>query len=358
MALVWDGTSTDRATTSSVGSLSIDTSCAFSACGWLTSSSLNASKSAFGLSFSTTTQFVILRRAAAAAINAFGAGVGPYFTNVTIPEDGTWFFWGVSISGSAIGNATFYVWTPADGWSSSTNSIALQTIAAPDALGLGNSPRGGTAEAWATKQGATKVWNAVLTEDEIKREMMSLSPVRLDGLHAALPMIGLASSPALRDLRGNTWTLSGTITFDDTHPGVPYGPPLDIPNEVVVTYSFARPITDITTGWTTSTGSSHFALIDEETASDADYIYATAASQTDEVKLAALTAPTGDIQINYRVQGIAASGRVTVSMYAGATLVKSDTQRTANGDYTMTVTSTDYASVTDWSDIRLRFVSG
>jgi len=64
------------------------------------------------------------------------------------------------------------------------------------------------------------------------------------------------------------------------------------------------------------------------------------------------------VQIRYRVQGIAAGGRVTVSMYEGATLVKADSQRTANGDYTMTVTSTDYASVTDWSDIRLRFVSG
>jgi len=133
---------------------------------------------------------------------------------------------------------------------------------------------------------------------------------------------------------------------------------MPLPIAISVTYSFARPTSDITTGWTPSTGSNHYALIDEATADDADYVYATAASQTDEVQLGALTAPTGDVQIRYRVQNIAASGRVTVSMYEGATLVKADTQRTADGTYTMVVTSTDYAAVGNWSNIRLRFVSG
>jgi hypothetical protein len=119
-----------------------------------------------------------------------------------------------------------------------------------------------------------------------------------------------------------------------------------------------RPASDVTTQWTPSTGSDHYALIDEATASDADYIYATAAAQTDEVKLATLTAPTGNLVINYRVAGVTDAATVVVSLLEGATLIKADTERTADGDYAMTVTGAEYAAVTDWSDIRLRFVSG
>jgi hypothetical protein len=105
-------------------------------------------------------------------------------------------------------------------------------------------------------------------------------------------------------------------------------------------------------------------MIDEVTYNDADYIYATAAAQTDEVGLQAMSIPTAgtNVLVNYRVQGITGGGSVTVSLYCGATLVKTDTTRTANNDaitpiYTMTVTPGDYSVVTNWSDMRLRFVS-
>jgi hypothetical protein len=124
-------------------------------------------------------------------------------------------------------------------------------------------------------------------------------------------------------------------------------------------YTYARPSSDITTQWTPSTGTSHFAMIDEVTASDADYISATAAGQTDEVKLQAMVAPQAgtSVAIGYRVQGITGSAGVTVSMVQGTTVIATDTTRTANGDYTLTVASGTWASVTDWTDIRLRFVS-
>ena len=130
-----------------------------------------------------------------------------------------------------------------------------------------------------------------------------------------------------------------------------------------VTYTYARPSSDVTTQWTPSSGTSHFALIDEVTYNDADYIYATAAAQTDEVGLQAMSIPTAgtDVLINYRVQGITGGGSVTVSLYSGATLVKTDTTRTANNTsppyYTMTVTPAEWASVSNWSNMRLRFVS-
>ena len=126
-----------------------------------------------------------------------------------------------------------------------------------------------------------------------------------------------------------------------------------------VTYTYARPTSDITTQWTPSAGTDHYALIDEPTASDADYIYATAAGQTDEVRLASMTAPKAgtDLLINYRVQGIVGSATVTLSLVCNTTVHATDTTRIANGDYTLTVPSGTWASVADWTNMRLRFVS-
>jgi hypothetical protein len=151
-----------------------------------------------------------------------------------------------------------------------------------------------------------------------------------------------------------------TMTFTDANTGnlmsfaVAY---LISIKEVSATY--ARPSSDITKQWTPSSGTDHFAMIDEVTASDADYISATAAGQTTEVKLAAMTQPQAgtSVAIGYRVQGITSGAGVTVSMVQGTTVIATDTNRTANGDYTLTVASGTWASVTDWTDIRLRFVS-
>jgi len=128
-----------------------------------------------------------------------------------------------------------------------------------------------------------------------------------------------------------------------------------------VTYTYARPTSDITTQWSPSTGTDHFALIDETTANDSDYIYATAAGQTDEVRLASMTAPQAgtDLLINYRVQGIVGSASVTMSLRqgSGGTLIATDTAKTIDNTYQLVVPAATWASVTDWTDLRLRFVS-
>ena len=128
-----------------------------------------------------------------------------------------------------------------------------------------------------------------------------------------------------------------------------------------VTYTYARPTSDITTQWTPSTGTDHFALIDETTANDADYIIATAAGQTDEVRLASMTAPQAgtDLLINYRVQGIVGSATVTMSLRqgSGGTLIATDTAKNTDNTYQLVVPAATWASVTDWTDLRLRFVS-
>jgi hypothetical protein len=134
---------------------------------------------------------------------------------------------------------------------------------------------------------------------------------------------------------------------------------LQFENEVSVTYTYARPSSDITTQWTPSTGTDHFALIDETTANDADYIFATAGGQTDEVKLAAMTAPKSgtSVDVQYRVQGVSGGGKVTLSLVCGTTVIATDTIKQADGDYVLTVAPATWAAVTDWSDMRLRFVS-
>jgi hypothetical protein len=126
-----------------------------------------------------------------------------------------------------------------------------------------------------------------------------------------------------------------------------------------VTYTYSRPNSDVTTQWTPSTAGPHYALIDETTANDSDYIYATAAGQTDEVRLASMSAPQAgtSLLINYRVQGIVGSASVTLSLVCNTTVHATDTTRTANGDYTLTVPSGTWASVADWTNMRLRFVS-
>jgi hypothetical protein len=127
-----------------------------------------------------------------------------------------------------------------------------------------------------------------------------------------------------------------------------------------VTYAYVRPASDVTTQWTPSSGTLHYALINETTPNDTQYIYSTAAGQTDEVGLQAMSTPVAgtNLLVNYRVIGVTGTGTsVTTSLYSGATLVKADTARTVDGTYSMVVTSGDYSGVSDWSNMRIRFVS-
>lgn len=127
-----------------------------------------------------------------------------------------------------------------------------------------------------------------------------------------------------------------------------------------VTLTAVRPTSDITKGWIASTGTDHFALLDEVSPDDNDYIYADGPGLTNEIRFASMAPPATGTSVDwkYRVRGVAAGGTVTVSLYCGATLIKTDTARTANGDYTLTTTAAEWASVADWNNMRLRLVSG
>lgn len=125
-------------------------------------------------------------------------------------------------------------------------------------------------------------------------------------------------------------------------------------------WAYARPTSDISEAWSLSTGGDSYALLDETSADDGDYIAAVSSGLTTEVKLGGMSVPTTgtSVLVNYKVTGITGSGSVSVRLYCGSTLIKTDTTRTTNGTYTMTVTSAEWdTEVTDWSDMRLRFVS-
>ena len=118
----------------------------------------------------------------------------------------------------------------------------------------------------------------------------------------------------------------------------------------------ARPASDVSDGtWTASdAGPDLYAMIDEVTASDADYIEA-ATSGTCEVALGAMTAPPSGYKttVKYRI-----NGEVTVSLRQGAsTEIASWTENEASATtITRDLSSVQQASISDWTDLRLRFV--
>lgn len=124
-----------------------------------------------------------------------------------------------------------------------------------------------------------------------------------------------------------------------------------------VTSYVARPDSDVTAGaWTASTGSVLYAMIDEETASDTDYITSSSAS-TVEIGLSSITTPPSGwiTTVRYRILG-----DCTVSLREGAsTEIASWPHSPGPGSattYEQELTSGQQSSVTDWADLRLRIV--
>ena len=127
---------------------------------------------------------------------------------------------------------------------------------------------------------------------------------------------------------------------------------------------FLRPDGNITQ--TSFTGG--FAEIDEATASDADFAYG--ANNTAATLEVSLTNPSGTpaagtTTFRYRVgktnngtlDGAGNAVTVTASLVQGTTVLASDAARTATGTWTGYSFAPDTSGVTDWNDLRLRFVT-
>ena len=126
----------------------------------------------------------------------------------------------------------------------------------------------------------------------------------------------------------------------------------------VVAAQFARPTADSSTGtWTASTGSDLFAMLDETTADDGDYII-TSGTSTCEVALTSLSDPasSADHIVRYRIS--ATSGGITVRLRQGTTTIATWTHATAPTSlttYTQTLTGGEADSITDYTALKLQF---
>lgn len=115
----------------------------------------------------------------------------------------------------------------------------------------------------------------------------------------------------------------------------------------------ARPDADISDGpWTPSTGADLFAVLDESTTDDGDYIL-TSANGTAEIGLQTVDTPAAGAQtLTYRAYGTPDKA-LTVGLYQGATLVEqwtTDPVAAAVTEYVRTLTT----GITDGSDLRVR----
>lgn len=111
-----------------------------------------------------------------------------------------------------------------------------------------------------------------------------------------------------------------------------------------------RPTSDTSnSGWSPSTGTDLYAMLDETTASDTDYIVATTLGATCELALSTSTYPGSATQV-LRFRGASSTGNgVTISLKntAGAT-VRSETQlfTATYTEYSITLTSGEIAAIT------------
>lgn len=126
----------------------------------------------------------------------------------------------------------------------------------------------------------------------------------------------------------------------------------------IVTAQYARPVSDVSAGgWTASTGSDLFAMLDETSANDSDYITTTSDS-TCEVALGSLSDPalsTGHI-VRYRIS--ATGGGIIVRLREGSTTIASWTHNPAPASPTtcaQTLSGGEADSITNYAALKLQF---
>lgn len=125
-----------------------------------------------------------------------------------------------------------------------------------------------------------------------------------------------------------------------------------------VTAQYARPTSDVSAGgWTASSGTDLFAMIDEAVVDDADYITSSTASIC-EVALGSMSDPalsTGHI-VRYRIS--ATVGGIIVRLQEGTTTIASWTHNPAPSSlttYAQTLSGSEADSITNYAALKLQF---
>ena len=125
---------------------------------------------------------------------------------------------------------------------------------------------------------------------------------------------------------------------------------------------YARPASDITTDWTTTP---LWSKLDEVSPDDADFITGTGPTKTAEVKLSSVTDPNAHTNhiwsLRLKATGSSAAEKATVTLYQGSTSIEvliNNQTIVRNAFNLWTGTLVNAANITDYSDLRIRLVTG
>lgn len=127
----------------------------------------------------------------------------------------------------------------------------------------------------------------------------------------------------------------------------------------------ARPGSDISTGgWLPSSGSDLYAMLDETSYNDSDYIYSpnNPTTETAEVKFTSVTDPgvhTGHI-LRFRLAAVGLDTVFDVYLMQGATQIATWQKTVTAGNtvsYEETLTSGEASNITDYTDLRIKVVA-
>ena len=246
-------------------------------------------------------------------------------------------------------------------WSSTESPYYQRAIVgiALDEFGAPNPPTGVTAGS-VTAYAVTASWTDASSDETGFKVQYAPSPysswTAFSGSPAAANATTLASGNVLTPntsykIRVASTNAAGDSAFVES--GVFTTTPL----------TFLRPIADTSNGaWTASSGSDRYAMIDESTTNDSDYITVSSAS-TYKTRLTTVSDPGVDTDhsVVVRAKGDGSS-QLTIALVQGdptETAIASTTvtPTASYANYTLTVTSGQAANITDYSLLYLKLTS-
>lgn len=130
---------------------------------------------------------------------------------------------------------------------------------------------------------------------------------------------------------------------------------------VTLTLISIKPTADISAGsWVATPGGSIYSVLDEVSYSDTDYI-STSSSTSAEISFPYIYPPNSkeDHIIKFRAKQETTSLNLSVELYQGSTLISFfiPTLTTSYQEFSWTLSEVDAASITDYSNLRIRFVT-
>lgn len=214
-----------------------------------------------------------------------------------------------------------------------------------------------------------KWYNAVLSDAECANEVQQFLPERMNNMVGWWPMVDSTTANCYKDLTGTgnfTEVIEGAgsgISVDGGAP-VPWGGMvITMPGTATAAATqYARPISTISSGaWSPSTGATLYETIDEESPNDADYNLAVSAT-TFEVKLSSVSDPLSNVghYVRYRINGTGGANLVVSLRQDAGTEIASWTHSPAPVSpttYERTLTTMQADAITNYADLRMRFVS-